>query len=100
MDEETIEAVDDPYSEQSNVDETSAEQSFIVYPNPSDGILNVMVIGNGEISSVKVTAIDGQEVKYLNNLDASSVQFNLIPGIYLVHIIGTKEQIMRKVVIR
>ncbi len=100
MTEETVEAVDEPTSEQSNLDKISMEQSFFVFPNPSQGYLNVTAFGKGQISSVKVTSVDGQEVQFLDHVNSPSVQFNLNPGIYLIHITGTNKQSVQKIIVR
>ena len=63
----------------------NAENTFIVYPNPGDGIFKIS--SSEKIKELKVTNITGTEVctvPFSNSIDLSF----LTPGIYLMHAMG------------
>ena len=75
-------------SEVLSVDDTKAEETFIrVFPNPSNGIINVLSNGSEPITELLVTDIMGREMIALINTSFTSWSFdisNLARGAYIL----------------
>ena len=83
------------------------DDHFVVYPNPTDGLLNIQFdfeqLNNPEISLLSISgklifkqSINGTSGSYKNTFDIS----NQPKGIYILSIVSDKKKLDKKVVIR
>lgn len=97
-----------PDEQQKNENLASSGEAISVYPNPSDGIINIITEENLKVQSVKVYSIEGKE---LMNLQATgtqpagtrnAVKFDLSrlhTGIYMIEISGNGTTLRKKITI-
>ncbi|MEI7595206.1 MAG: endonuclease [Bacteroidota bacterium] len=75
-------------------EENNINNNVLVYPNPSNGIVNIVCDGM-QIENIQVTDILGQIV--LNKNNANSIELN--KGLYFVHVFTNKGEAVKRVVI-
>jgi hypothetical protein len=86
-----------PYA---SLNEITTNQQALVYPNPSDGLLNVK--SSFLMKEIMVTTIDGKRIlmQNPNNIQTSMNLTLLEKGIYFLTIVGTNNQVeVKKVII-
>lgn len=68
--------------------ETINSNSFSVYPNPSNGMLNIVTIETLSNATITIRNITGQTVASYNfgALNATSIELNNVAGIYFVEV--------------
>jgi len=66
-------------------------KKLVIYPNPSQGILNISL--NGEIESIRVIALDGKDVRVgETNVSRNMIDISqLAPGIYFLYVQSSGE---------
>jgi endonuclease I len=75
------------------------ENAFKIYPNPSDGNLNINFENNGEYA-LEVYSQIGQKVFEVTKTATQSIAINnLTPGVYMLKIIKENKSIVKKIVI-
>lgn len=80
----------------SEFDGQGAEDQFVVYPNPTNGMLFISNRSNKEISSIEVYDIPGRLV-YKTNDNVSALDLGFLrPGGYLVRMITNEGQLIVK----
>jgi hypothetical protein len=80
----------------SEIDGQGAEELFVVYPNPTNGMLFISNRSNKEISSIEVYDIPGRLV-YKTNDNVSAIDLGFLrPGGYLVRMITNEGQLIVK----
>jgi hypothetical protein len=82
------------------VDELAAAKSFSIFPNPSNGIFNI--VSSGTIQSVKITDVLGNSIKYLDT-DERALRVDIADkpkGAYLVTVQSGKSSFTRKIVLK
>lgn len=67
-----------------------------VYPNPSNGLVNIQVTEN---SFVKVADINGRIIETYTVNDNSTITFTQVPGIYLIYVENNGKVYTEKVII-
>jgi len=81
--------------------ETQADKT-IVYPNPSDGTIQVL-FENGDISrDILLTDMSGRNLKQWKNVTANNLEIaNLNSGLYILRVVNikTKEQVALKIIV-
>src|SRR5690606_9503337 len=73
------------------------EDKWVVYPNPVNDRL--FIDANVAISSVHLTALNGQQIQVEMNADNSIDVRELAPGVYFVNL-STEEGVLRKRIIK
>lgn len=85
------------------VKSSNSDNSISIYPNPSNGLVN-MNLGTLLNEKVQITVFNifGQEVFRKNTLNTQSVQlnFNAIPGNYLVKVVSENDIFSEVIVIK
>lgn len=87
--------------------ENSAALEFLIYPNPTDGDLNIKISGLTNLSSIHLYDLsgkslyneiinDGDQQNYVKTMDLS----NYASGIYLLQLVDNQRVITKKVVLR
>jgi len=74
--------------------ENNIDELFILYPNPTNGIVNLLLNNLKESISISIIDITGKKLYQLNNINQNNLQLptsSLSNGVYLV-IIQTKTQ--------
>ena len=79
-----------------NIANTMKENSFQVYPNPADGLLNLS--SPQEINKIEVYSLAGQKVmelsgEYINNIDLSTLE----RGIYIIKAFSENKCFVKKI---
>jgi hypothetical protein len=80
-----------------SIEENDALSQLSIYPNPSNGMINIVGELNGQQTEIRITDIQGREV-YTNTLNASSLNENINltavnSGVYFITI--TNNQVSR-----
>jgi hypothetical protein len=89
------------YNQWHSVDETIANNGFVVYPNPAKDIISISLSDNIECQSVEIYSIDGRLLKSQNNnFDKINIA-NLIPGLYLIKLrMSDGKEFSEKIVVK
>lgn len=80
-----------------SVENSIANSQVSLYPNPSSGIINIMMPNNQSITRIAVSNVLGQTIMIFENtvkLDISS----LIKGTYFVTVVTDKEKTTKKII--
>ena len=83
------------------INELKDENTFSVYPNPSNGIITITGLPGNACSSVVIYANDGRALisKEINNTTESVIDISsLNPGMYYIVISGDKFMITKKII--
>jgi len=85
-----------------SVDENLLQNSISVYPNPSDGKVNINNSGNHILKSAEIYTIDGKKVKIFNQLDDQNrLEFeSLTGGLYFLKLNSDKGSVVQKLLIK
>lgn len=77
-----------PKSKISSTTKTNSTSGISIYPNPSNGNINISLIGNpGEKIQLKIFATSGQLIYSINStVEKPLLVKDLLPGIYLVNV--------------
>lgn len=89
------------YSEIRTVEGVSGKGSVVIYPNPSDGNINIAFNDNSQ-RDLSVFDMSGKMVKQMRGITANNVRIeNLQSGMYTVKVIivATGEQAIQKVIV-
>jgi hypothetical protein len=78
------------------IDQTESETTWTVYPNPTQGELNVQVL-KGEKARIEIIDVTGKRMKYVDLTDDKSVidLSQLVAGVYLYQIRTLENQVLR-----
>lgn len=90
-----------------NTQDFQTQIDFTIYPNPSDGIVNIKVNSSTNINNPKIViySMNGMliyESKFENNqnhFEKSLPLQNLSNGIYLLSLVSNQEKITKKLII-
>lgn len=83
-----------------NVSLDDEQLTFMVYPNPSNGIINIQ-LNNSDVSEVYITNSLGKQVNHTTVLNTDTLfQIELPKGVYFIHISSKDKAISRKVIVR
>lgn len=86
-----------------DTDDLTNEKSLSIYPNPSNGILNIQFEKSFKNGDIRVTDMTGRTV-YSNKLTYASTQqinlSNLSNGVYIISLELDNENISKKIVIK
>lgn len=78
-----------------------ANNSFSVYPNPSNDVLNIENTANALMQDISITDMNGRVVKTAKLNGESSVKLNisdLTTGIYMMTIVSDKGSVAKKII--
>jgi len=78
----------------------SKEDSFTIYPNPSDGVFQIRTNNNKNINNLQVYNIQGVKVPYQFNPTTMQLALNLPNGIYIVKINIDDNVVTQKIVVK
>ena len=81
--------------------ETQSDK-LIIYPNPSDGIVNVLFETGDMTRDISLTEINGKNIRQWKNMTINNLRIdNLQSGIYILRAINieTREQVVMKIVV-
>lgn len=90
------------YSEVRSVRGTNQISKTIIYPNPSEGIVNVVFEDKNSIRDVSLYDMSGRIVNQWNGITINNLQItNLAPGLYSLRIVvrETGEQEIEKIIV-
>jgi hypothetical protein len=90
------------YSEIRTVRSEDQKGGVLVYPNPSEGRVNISFDNASARRDLSVNDMSGRMVKQMKNITASSVSIdNLLPGIYVVRVLDleTGDMAVEKIVV-
>ena len=76
--------------------------TILIYPNPSDGRVNIVFDNEPARRDLSVNDMSGRVVKQIRNITANSISIdNLAPGMYMVRVVNseTGEQAVQKIVV-
>jgi hypothetical protein len=78
------------------IDQTESETTWTVYPNPTQGELNVQVL-KGKKARIEIIDVTGKRMKYVDLTDDKSVidLSQLVAGVYLYQIRTLENQVLR-----
>ncbi|MCY1230701.1 hypothetical protein D9M72_431250 [compost metagenome] len=79
----------------------AAVSKFSVYPNPSNGLVNISSDLNSSLNSVSITDLNGRTVKAVELNGDSSVQVNisdLSAGVYMMNINSDQGSTTKKII--
>ena len=84
-----------------DIDNLISENNTLLSPNPADNFIKIHSINkNDKINEVFIYNISGQVQRYITDMTNSEINIsNLIPGIYICKIIGTKQTSVSKFII-
>ena len=84
-----------------DIEEVISENNILLSPNPEDNFIKIHSINkNNKINEVFIYNISGQVQRYITDMTNSEINIsNLIPGIYICKIIGTKQTSVSKFII-
>lgn len=90
----------DPNSTLSITEELSDESSVLIYPNPSQGIFNLIISNSVDVNSVQLFDLKGDEVGLEINGNQIKIQ-NPVAGIFILKAMlkNNSQEINRKIVI-
>jgi len=98
-----VEAFDLPAECSLGVNDNKFDNNFIIYPNPSEGNINIKSVVNVGDVNIKITDMNGRVVFNENRLLEDTVHIdaqNLSAGIYVINIDGGNYVHTAKVIIR
>jgi hypothetical protein len=78
---------------QSNLD----EMGVVIYPNPSNGLINVKVSEN---SVVKIFDLTGKQLGIYDVMSDSKLSLNKSPGIYFIHVESDGKKASKKIIVQ
>jgi hypothetical protein len=90
------------YSEVRIVRGENEKGSILVYPNPSDGKINIVFDNSQAHRDISVNDMSGRTVRLIKNITTNSISIdNLAPGMYTVRVMNseTGDQAVEKVVV-
>lgn len=90
-----------PTSNLLNVREVASLMSLNVFPNPSNGIVNISNSENALLNNVSVTDLNGRTVKNVQLNGATEAQINisdLSAGVYMMNISSDQGSVTKKIV--
>lgn len=89
------------YSEPIRVTNCTLNDNVKVFPNPTDGIVNVTVSGDVEsVNAIKIYNVMGNMVYETNGFERQINLKHLSKGVYYAHIIGNKEEFVQQILLR
>ncbi|MFI5171863.1 MAG: T9SS type A sorting domain-containing protein [Chitinophagales bacterium] len=77
------------------------DPNILIYPNPANAIVYVDLDGIDELTDIKISDVNGKIVKLISATENEFMQIDiseLIPGIYLMNISGSKTNLNKKIV--
>jgi hypothetical protein len=83
------------------VNEDSFDDNFKIFPNPTNGILNIQTTNTGYLTGLEVYNSIGERVYQSGNLKTREASIDLSsnpPGIYFVKLLNSKKVYSRKIV--
>lgn len=73
-----------------SIDETDNTSDFSIYPNPTNGLLNIKIMDNSEIETIRLTNNLGQVILTFNAIETGITTFEMDgpSGIYFIELIA------------
>lgn len=84
-----------------SIAEKNMNTNFVMYPNPTNGDVNISLLNNNNISTIEITNAIGQVVKTetTNNSNVSISTNELTKGIYFVKVLNEIGQAVSKLIV-
>jgi len=76
----------------------ASKDSFKVFPNPTEGIVNISTSDNIKINSVSITDMKGRVVKEFSNINDQINISDLSAGMYMMNISSDQGSVTKKIV--
>lgn len=97
----TIDSTQITFMDCTSICEIKVSEKFVVFPNPTNGLINIYNRSNSAIVKIKILAIDGQIIKVNESKNIEKVDISeLANGVYYIQIETAKSVVVRKLIKR